>query len=506
MKKILGLTIALMLLFAAAVPALAQGDGKVTIWMGGTGSEVTDWKNNAILNAIEEAVGVEIELVWIPDGMADMLTAGAISGNLPDIIGCVDHEDRARLQLWVDGGIVAAVAGEVAQVAPNWTNLYEANEGLNELRINGEIYMVPVSWGTGCAPNMGLVHVRGDLMEKYGFETIDTYEQYVQYLRAAVADGYIGISYNGANGINKLLNVFLGGQGLPMTGWIRGEDGNFSYWMMQKGVATAVEQIRQLQNEGLLDPGIWSCDSDTARTNYVSGKAASWIGNGGGHIGRIQNDMALIDENFVEILLPALDFGGSRGYTQEDMFWGASLLGNTESCDPVLAAKIINYLLSDEGYQLTAIGIEGRDFEYDSNGDIVLLDARYQDGFPTEAGSTGAHKLASGLVSWVPQEWQDFSLLYGTDDAFQAWYYEQRTNQQMYQIPNYGRNLTSAQWNDFNAVGNELFTRFAVEALAADSGDAVLELWLRFADDWNAAGGEGATVEMNELLKSVYSD
>ncbi len=140
MKRIMGLTIALILLLVAVVPALAQGDSKVTIWIGGTGSEVADWKNNAILNAIEEAVGAEIELVWIPDGMSDMLTAGAISGNLPDIICCVNHTDKAMLQTWVDGGVVAPVVGEVAHAAPNWTNLYEVNENLNELCLSlGEL-------------------------------------------------------------------------------------------------------------------------------------------------------------------------------------------------------------------------------------------------------------------------------------------------------------------------------------------------------------------------------
>ena len=62
-KKLLALAVALMLCVTLCSAALAQGDGKVTIWLGGDGGSVEDWDNNAILNAIEEASGVDIELV-----------------------------------------------------------------------------------------------------------------------------------------------------------------------------------------------------------------------------------------------------------------------------------------------------------------------------------------------------------------------------------------------------------------------------------------------------------
>ena len=503
MKKLLSTALALVLLLSAS-GALA-GDGIVTIWMGGTGGTVTDWENNAILKRIEERTGTDIQVVWIPDGYGDQLNAAAASHDMPDIISCVNHGDKTMLQMWVDGGVVAPVTGDVAAAAPNWTALYDMNSNLSEIKFNGEIYLCPVSWGTGNAPNMGLVHVRGDLMEKYGIDAIDTYEQYVEYLRAAVNDGLIGVTFNGINGVqNILLNVFLGGMGLPMRGWVRGDDGEFSHWSVQPGVAAAINYLRELINAELVDPGIWSTDQDTARTNYVSGAAASLIFNGGGHVGRIQNDMLLVDPNFQEILLPALDFGnGVRGYTQEDMYWGGALIGNTDNCDPVLAAKVIDFLISDEGYELTAIGIEGVHF-IRNGGEIEWLDARFTDGFPTEALDAGAHPLASGLVSWVPIEWQNFQLLYGKDEAFKTWYEAQWQNQIRYQIENYGRNITVPAWTEFQSTDSELYARYAVEAVNASSLDEIQEIWQRYVDEWMASGGAEASAEMNDLLKSVY--
>lgn len=504
MKKWLSLLLVCILSMTFAAPALA-GDGVVTLWASGNGGTVTDWENNAIVREIEAKTGVDIEMVWIADGMSDMLNAAAINGEMPDIICCVDHTALTTLQMWVDAGVVAPLTGEVAEAAPNWVELYEINSNLNEIRINGDIYMVPVSWGTGNAPNAGLIHVRGDLMEKYGIESIDTYEQYVDYLRKAVADGYMGITFSGIKGLeSNILNVFLGGMGLPMAGWVKADDGSFSHWSVQPEVGDAINMIRELIAEGLVDPGVWSCDADTARTNYVSGAAASYIFNGGGHIGRIQNDMLLVDESFKEVLLPALDFGnGVRGYTQEDMFWGGTLLGNTANCDPVEAAKVINFLISPEGYELCAIGIEGTHFT--RNGDeIEWLDARFADGFPTEALDAGCHPMASGIVSWQPQEWQDFTLLYGKDDEFKAWYEEQFANQLMYQIENYGRNITVPSWTEFQSTASELYTRYAIEAVNAGSAEDVEAIWANYVSEWMASGGEAATAEMSARLAEVY--
>ena len=504
MKRLL--TLALVALMALLPVMGLAGDGIVTIWITGSGGTVTDWANNAILKEIEARTGTDIEVVWIPDGFGDQANAAAASQDMPDILAYLDHGAKTTLQMWADGEVIAPFVGEVAEAAPNLMKVYAENVNLSEIKFNGDPYLIPVSWGVDNAPNMGLIHVRGDLMEKYGFERIDTYAQYVDFLRAAVADGSIGLTFEGSpNGLlNQILSVFLGGMGKPMRGWVKGEDGSFSHWSVQPEVPAAINCIRELIAEGLVDPGVWSANHDTARTNYASGLAASYIFNGGGHIGRLQTDMMLVDPSFKEVLLPALDFGnGVRGYTQEDMFWGGAMLGNTANCDPVEAAKVVDFLISEEGYELTAIGIEGVHFTRE-NGEIVWLDARFADGFPTEALDAGAHPLASGLVSWVPQSWQDFQLLYGQDEAFKAWYEAQRANQVQYQIENYGRNITTPLWTEFQSTDSELYQRYAMEAVTAGSAEEVEAVWANYVKEWMNSGGEAASAEMSATLAEVY--
>jgi putative aldouronate transport system substrate-binding protein len=375
---------------------------------------------------------------------------------------------------------------------------------LEELKIGGKIYFQPVGWGEGYYPNMGLIHVRKDLLDKYGMEPPDTFDQYFEFLKTCQARGDgSGVVFAGSGGVGPSINAFVGAYGAPMRGWVK-KDGAYEYWAIQPGVKQGLLLFREMVARGLVDPGVWEMDGDKARAAYVSGGACSLIFNGGGHTGRIQNDMALVNETFQNWLLPALDAGASsRGYTSEEMFWGTSQLGGLKGNNPVAAARVINYLISDEGYKLTAVGIEGRDYEV-VEGEIVMLPQRTKDGFPTEAGDTGAHPLATCIVSWQPQEWQDWSLLYGKDQAYKNWYKQMWENQGKYQIPTYGLLTTSPLWNKFQATSNDLVNIAFLEVVKAASEEEAAARFDQFVQEWLAAGGAEAQAEMSQKLSELY--
>lgn len=482
----------------AATPVPAAPD-KINLWAPGDGGTVKDWSQNAILKAVDQATNTDITITWDDwSSHQDKLNTAAASNGFPDIACTVDHTLKTTLQTWVDGNVIAPVEGDVAAAAPNWVAEYDQNPTLVELKFNNKIYLQPVNWGNGNDPNMGLIHVRKDLMDKYGIASIDTWDQYVAFLKKAVADGYVGVTSDGVT--STMLNCILGSQNIPYTGWVK-KNGGFEFWAVQSGVENAIVTVRQLFTQNLVDPGIWA--QKKGRDMYVAGKAASYIFNGGGHIGRMQNDMTLANASFKEMMLPALDFGtGTRGYTQEPMFWAGTMVGAQAGDHPVAAARVINYLISDEGNKLTAIGIEGRDYQMDGN-NIKLLDARTDDGFTT-TGNAGANPLASGIVNWQMQSWQDFTLLYGKDQAYQDWYAAMRKNQVQYQIPSYGISASSPLWAAFQATSTDLINRALSDAIQAKSDDAAKAVWEKFISDWNSQGGKDATTEMSALLSTLY--
>lgn len=480
----------------------------VEVWVGKVASEVSDWDNNAILKEIEEKTGTDINITWMdPSSFSDQLNAAAASGEFPDI-ACCTYASRTTLRTWIDGGIIASFEGEIADAAPNVISQYENNESLNEIKIDGKIYFQPVYWGKGNEPNMGIIHVRKDLMEKYGLDEINTYDQFIEYLTKAKADGLQGVTFTANQEFGKNnLSAMLGAYGKPCNGWYRNGE-NFEHWSVQPEVADALVLWRNLIADGLVSPEVWTSDNDTARAEYVSGKAAALVFNGGGHIGRIQNDMSLIDETYQNMILPALDFGtGTRGYTNEPMYSGFTVIGGSSKNNPVAAAKVINFLVSEEGEQLTAIGIEGRDYVKTGNDydDVEWLEERFNDGFPTEANDAGAHPLASGIVSWQPMKWQEFAMLYGKDDAYKEWYKAQRENQVKYVVEAYGINSSCAEWDKFASTYEDLYKRATIDAVKASSDEETRQIWNTYIDNFMSQGGEEASKAMNKLLKAQFN-
>ncbi len=491
-------------LYGLSIVGAQDSPDTVVIWSPGDNGSVKDWTTDPILAAVEKATNTKIEMVKIGwDTYTDQINAAIASGKVPDIIGVVDHNNKTLINQWIKDGVVAPFEGDVAAAAPNVVAAYDKNPTLAELKVDGKIYGKPISWGDDNYPNMGLLHVRADLLAKYKLDAPDTFEQYFAYLQACKADGSTGVVFAGKEGLGGALNAFAGTQGLPIVGWVKGDNG-FSYWAVQPGIKDALILFRKMVADGLVDPASWESNGDQARSQYVSGKACSFIFNGGGHIGRIQNDLTLANADAKEWLLPALDGGkGQRGYTSEPQFWGMSFVTNLQGNHPVAAARVLNYLASDEGLKLTAVGIEGKDYS-EKDGVITLLPGRAEDGFPTEAGDTGAHPLASTIVSWVPQSWQDFSLLYGKDTSFKDWYQSMWDNQGKYQIKSYGVLSTSPKWSDFAATSTDSINRSFVQIVKAGSDDEAGQLFDQFVSDWNAQGGADATQEMSALLSTIY--
>lgn len=505
MRKMLAVFVLLAMIVPVGLSGTAAQDGpdKVVIWSPGDNATVTDWDTDPILMAVEEATNTDIEMVKIDwSSYIDQLNAAALSGELPDIIGTVEEGQDALIQSWVDDGVLAAYEGDVAAAAPNVLAQYEMNPLLNEIKVNGQIYAQPVGWGDETYPNMGLIHVRGDLLEKYGMEPPETFDEYFAFLRAAVDDGQTGVIFNAAEGVGPAINAFAGAYGLPMRGWVPLDDGGYGYYAVQPGMKDVLLLFRQMVAEGLVEPESWAL-VDEARDRYVAGQGASLLFNGGGHIARINSDMALAGTG-TSVLLPAPDAGeGQRGYTAEPMFWGRTYLGGMSNNNPEAAARVINFLVSEEGYRLTAIGIEGIDYEM-VDGQIALLPARHERGFPTESGDTGAHPMASTIVSWVPQEWQNFAALYGQDQAFVDAFDTAWANQGMYQIDAFGILKVSPKWVDFQATGDELVARSYLDIVNAGSEREAELLFDQFVEAWLNAGGAEATEEMSALLTEVY--
>lgn len=507
---VLGITAALLALSIASVfgggtQEVAVDEEAVEIWIPAGSGPVDDWDEDPILAVVEEQTGTSITIRNMDsEGFMDSLTAAIAGANLPDIVGIVGTGELGTLQRWAEDGVIAPFEGAVAEAAPNVLRQYEVNPQLTEITIDDTVYFQPVSWGDETYPNMGLLHIREDLVEEFGMDLPETFDEYFEYLERAKAEGHGRVVFPGNEGLGQAITSFSGAYGIASQGWVP-VDGGYEYYAVQPETLDALLLFREMMERDLVSPSSWEFDGDAARGAYVAGDASALIFNGGGHTGRIQNDMELVDDSMQNYLLPALRHETEqRGYTAEPQFWGFSFLGGMDHNNPVGGARVLNFLTSEEGYRLTAIGVEGIDHVVHDDGEIELLPERRERGFPTEAGDTGAHPLATHIVSWVPQEWQDFQLLYGRSDEYRDWYEAMWENQGRYQVESFGLLITSPSWRDFQATSHDLVAEAFLEIVNAPSEAQAEAAFDSFVEQWYAAGGEVSTQEMSEKLSDLY--
>ena len=506
----IGLTVAFGLALSSAglFAVRAAGPDKIMIWSPGDNGTVKDWTKDAILAEVERATNTDIEIVRIGwDVYTDRLNAAIASGKVPDIITTVDHNNKTLIGQMIKDGIVAPFDGDLGKLMPNVLAEYQKNASLNELKYDGKIYMKPVSWGAGNYPNQGILHVRKDVLDKLRLKAPETFAQYADYLRACTKTGLKGVVFaaGGDGGLGGLTSAFAGAYGLPFGGWVKAKDRGFGAAAIQPGMADALLLFRAMVADGLVDPQSWEFkNGDDARNKYVAGETCALIFNGGGHIGRIQNDMDAAKKGAENWVLPALSAGkGARGYTTEPRFWSGTFLAKLPGNNPTAGARVLNYLSSQQGLDLTSLGIRGQDYEKKGSEIVLNKESRSAHNFPSGAGDTGAHPLATPIVSWVPQELQDFSLLYGKPKTYQTWYRQMFANQGKYKTPSYGLLTTTPLWTKASASLNDLTARSLLEIVRSGSEADARAKFEAFVKAWLAQGAE-AQSEMSTALAAIY--
>ncbi len=92
-------------------------------------------------------------------------------------------------------GGYAALSEEMIQTyAPDvWNTL--PKEAWNQVTINGSIYMIPANF-VEC--NSNVLAIRGDLLKKYGYEEMDSYDKFISFLKDCAKDKMYGFSGGGA--------------------------------------------------------------------------------------------------------------------------------------------------------------------------------------------------------------------------------------------------------------------------------------------------------------------
>ncbi len=295
-KKIVALVLALALCLSVAcaqaldLSASPTGDPyepmaeRVTLTIGKSedanasyepGESVDDnWK----LRWFEEQLNIDYVNEWttLNDEAYQQKVALTLAlGEMPDVMTV----NELQLRQMVKAGMVADLTEAAEKYAgPELISYWQSGNGigLESAIFDGKLMAIPnINPGADGIP---LLFVRGDWMEKYGLEEPKTLDDIINIVRVfQEKEGSMGLLAqssivnvgNNAYGLDALFALF----GAYPEMWIKDADGNLAYGSILPETRTALEEIRKLVEEGVIEKNFVVYDTDQCNELATSGKA-----------------------------------------------------------------------------------------------------------------------------------------------------------------------------------------------------------------------------------------
>lgn len=342
-----------------------------------------------------------VNVTW--DDYVQKYQMWAASGQLPDIFA-TDAIGTQYYRNWVNQGIVKALPEDMSAY-PNLAEYFETPDikGLSE---DGKFYNVPrrmfptVQWSVLDRP----VLYRWDLAQQAGItKEPETWDEFKAMLQAIVDKDPEGKKVTGlTSSTTKMLGGFFwlyGNAAATSDGsgsdfkWVK-EDGQFVPAVFSKNSLPALQNMREMFDNKLVDPDIALTKPDTAYDKFVSGKSAALL-MGGGFTGVDQNvyekrwKTAYPDVDFTEnvkVLKPLKGLDGERYHPVFKTYWSESYFNakmDDKKMDRIM--RIYDYVLSQEGLDLLTYGIEGEDYKVEGDKKVPLHEENLNEKYPAKS-------------------------------------------------------------------------------------------------------------------------
>lgn len=256
------------------------------------------------------------------------------------------------------GGFAALDEATLQTYCPDvWATLPQV--AWDQATLNGSIYMIPANF-IEVTPDV--VAIRGDLMKKYGFEDINSYDQLISFYEACAADGI----YGNAVGSASVYWLWFQSEGYRVLSGAPSNGQMVLYHATDASDVTLrsiaddegfVEYCRQMK--ALADAGCWPSDvlSSTAdrQDGLVSGRGASMVWNTRSCLTYANQANAEHPDWDINIynIMPDIKYTATK-YNNGGMGFNAA----SENLDRAL--MVYNLLATDQELQdLFQLGIEG---------------------------------------------------------------------------------------------------------------------------------------------------
>ncbi len=420
--------IAMILTSTAGAIAEAQPGERMTISI----ANIDDgaYEGDPLIELVEDKLNIDIEFVPLSwSNFVEKANVMIASDSHPDSTMTLGWNNPSAIIKWYNQGAIRALPEDLSQ----WPRLKAQIEQFPEQVYDGQ--RIVITRAANIDPAMryadNSLYYRKDLFEKYSIEAPSTMEEYLERgkaLQAALkADGK-NVYLLSANKDQTFYYHFITPYGLNPEGFIQETQGEYAgKWIPATLSPTywkALEFAQRLYQEKLLDPEFASISEDEKVDKFVNGKALSIYQNG------IFGWYKLIQARWNKAN-PGVDFAqyctiinefespvdGKRYDARNPNFWAGQVINaNVDDAKMARILDLCEFLLSDEGLELSRYGREGIDF-VKQDGKYISLLPKNEDG--TEQLAKTYYRLHNLCVT---VNWGDDYHTDSTDPVYPAWH------------------------------------------------------------------------------------
>lgn len=452
-------------------------------------AEIGPSNDSELVKILNEKLNVKLDLQWTPGASYnDKISVLAASNSLPDVYR-VTTQDYMQ---WRDKGVFL----DVKPLLGDYANLTEhlPEEAWKELNDSEHYYGLPYY----SIPHLFSMSIRQDWLDNLSLQMPVTVDEFYEVAKAFVTEDPDGNNKKDTTGFSIIVND--SGK-FENAEYLQGAFGLGNEWALKDGELIAMQAqteelkafigfLRKAYEEGVLDPNFLVMKPADARNKLWNGQVGIQRVNPN-EVLRL--DVPNIQKNAPQAelvqLLPPAGPTGIRA-TQTDGMGQTKVVINAkaDAKKQQRIMKLLDYLLSDEGYDLIKEGVEGVDYKKNEDGTFEKLETKNAGNllsinfFRRADKGIQLHKYNDPQYVEAVEQWLD--------------------NNEDYDWPNYGLGL--AVETEINKTVNftTLNTKWMSSMVKVITGEAPLEEIDNAVSAWLKSGGEQLTKEVNEIYST----
>lgn len=327
----------------------------------------TSMGDTPVMKGLSERTGVSINFLHPPTGQAkEQFSLILADGDLPDIMeynwlsGYPGGPQKA-----ITDGIILPLNDIIDQYCPNLKAYLDDNPEIDKMvkTDNGDYYVFPAIKEEAETIQIGPM-MRADWLEELNFEVPETIDEWYMVLKAFKEEkGLVApFSFQYTNAIIRDVNPIVLAYVISPNYYV-GEDGTVRYGSIEAGYRQYLETMSGWYKEGLLDIDLISQKAEQVSAKVTSGQTGASVGYTEGNMGAwiTAGQKETSEFSLVGVPWPTLENGQKPKSGQtENKFSGAGAVAITSSCKDVeRAARLLDYMFSEEGYMYGNFGEEG---------------------------------------------------------------------------------------------------------------------------------------------------